>query len=103
VRGASGDSRDDRFPTAYFSFNTRVGAVAPAEGGAAPYCGRVVFSGLRVGAADNETTAGTSMPASSKCSPGPGDLSPQEKNLEFALFDLSACGAIATRSPRRVP
>jgi len=90
---------DDGYPTAYFSFNTPVGAVAPPDGGAAPYCGRVVFSGLHVGAAANDTTGGTKMPSSSDCSPGPGDLSPQEKILEFMLFDLSSCVTPDTAPP----
>ncbi len=90
---------DNGFPTAYFSFNTPVNAVAPPDGGAAPYCGRVVFSGLHVGAAANDSTGGTQMPSSSKCSPGPGQLSPQEKVLEFMLFDLSACVTPDTSAP----
>jgi hypothetical protein len=79
------------YTTAYFSFNTPVAAVAPPDGGAAPYCGRVVFSGLHVGAADGDLTGGSSVPTSSTCSPGPGMLSAQEKVLEFMLFDLSSC------------
>jgi hypothetical protein len=90
---------DDGFPTGYFSFNTPVNAVAPPDGGAAPYCGRVVFSGLHVGAAASDTTGGTQMPTSSTCSPGPGDLSPQEKVLEFMLFDLSSCVTPDTAAP----
>ncbi|MGO9707525.1 MAG: hypothetical protein ACLQBL_01595 [Polyangiaceae bacterium] len=82
---------DDGFPTAYFSFDTPINAVATTDGGAPPYCGRVVFSGLHVGAAASDTTGGALMPSSTTCNPGPGDLSPQEKVLEFMLFDLSAC------------
>ena len=72
--------------TMYFSFDTPVNAPVPADGGAAQYCGRAVFSDLHV--AGNPTTNDTSPP--------PGgcdntDLSPQEKALEFMLFDLSSC------------
>lgn len=84
-------SVDNGYPTAYFSFNTPVNAVAPPDGGAPPYCGRVVFSGLHVGAAANDTTGGSSMPSATSCSPSPGQLSPQEKVLEFMLFDIASC------------
>jgi hypothetical protein len=80
-------SKAGGYPTAYFSFNTPVNAVAPPDGGAPPYCGRVVFSGLHVGGAQTDTD--DTMPSSSTCSAPP--LSPQEKILEFMLFDLSAC------------
>jgi hypothetical protein len=81
------------YPTAYFSFNTPVDAVTPDDGGTAPYCGRVVFTGLHVGAAakDSTTSNGTQLPSTMTCNPAPGHLSPQEKLLEFILFDLSSC------------
>jgi hypothetical protein len=93
---------DDGFPTAYFSFNTPVGAVAPPDGGAPPYCGRVVYSGLHVGAAASDSTGGSQVPSSSNCNPGPGQLSPQEKVLEFMLFDLSAC-VTPDKAPPGIP
>jgi hypothetical protein len=71
--------------TLYFSFDTPVGATV-APDGTAPYCGRAVFSDLHV--AGDPTTQDSSPP------PGgcvDADLSPQEKALEFMLFDLSAC------------
>jgi hypothetical protein len=92
-------SVDNGFPTAYFSFDTPVGAVAPPDGGAPPYCGRVVFSGLHVGAAAMDTSFGNSLPSSTSCNPGPGQLSPQEKVLEFMLFDLSSCVTPDTAPP----
>ena len=65
--------------TAYFSFDTPVNAPVPADGGAPAYCGRAVFSDLHVSGTD----------PSPNCNPGL--LSPQEKALEFMLFDLSSC------------
>jgi hypothetical protein len=89
--------------TAYFSFNTPVDAKA-TDGGAPPYCGRVVFTGLHVGAAaQDKTTDPTTnvydLPSTMTCNPTPGNLSPQEKILEFMLFDLSACVVSDTIAP----
>ena len=72
--------------TMYFSFDTPVNAPVPAGATAPAYCGRAVFSDLHV--------AGD--PTTNDSSPPPGgcdvtDLSPQEKALEFMLFDLSSC------------
>jgi hypothetical protein len=72
--------------TMYFSFDTPVGGVAPSDGGSPAYCGRVVFSDLHV----------SGDPLTSDNPPPPGGcantaLSPQEKALEFMLFDLSSC------------
>jgi hypothetical protein len=72
--------------TMYFSFDTPVDAPAASDGGAPQYCGRAVYSDLHV--------AGD--PATKDVPPTPGgcakgDLSPQEKALEFMLFDLSSC------------
>lgn len=78
--------------TQYFSFNTPTGLM-PAPTGADAACGRVVFSDLHVGAASQDRPR---EPVPSGC--GGGDLSPQEKALEFMLFDLSSCV-----TPDRVP
>jgi hypothetical protein len=71
--------------TQYFSFNTPTNA-ALDDAGVPNYCGRVVFSDLHVGAASNDNTA---LPIPAECASGA--LSPQEKALEFMLFDLSSC------------
>jgi hypothetical protein len=100
--------------TMYFSFDTPVNAAVPADGGAPAYCGRAVFSDLHVsGCSNTGSCAGMQGgPPYSSASDSPndmngqpppagctaGDLSPQEKALEFMLFDLSSC-VIADSQP----
>jgi hypothetical protein len=72
--------------TMYFSFNTPIDAPSSADGGPPSYCGRAVYSDLHVGG--DPSTVDTDPPPSG-CQRG--DLSPQEKALEFMLFDLSSC------------
>jgi hypothetical protein len=89
--------------TMYFSFDTPVnGAPVTAgtdAGGSLTYCGRVVFSDLHV---SGDPTTNDSSPPPGGCSPTA--LSPQEKALEFMLFDLSSCVIPDTITPPvRVP
>jgi hypothetical protein len=79
--------------TMYLSFDTPADAMGGPDN-PPMYCGRAVFSDLHV--------AGD--PMTSDSSPPPGgcavaDLSPQEKALEFMLFDLSACVIPDTMPP----
>jgi hypothetical protein len=78
--------------TQYFSFDMPIGA-APAN-----QCGRVVFSDLHVGAASNDSP---NQPVPQDCAAGP--LSPQEKALEFMLFDLSSCVTPDSQPPQPPP
>jgi hypothetical protein len=76
--------------TMYFSFDTPVDLNPPPAGpdpsGGPVYCGRAVFSDLHV-AGDPMTNDSTPPPSGCAAT----DLSPQEKALEFMLFDLSSC------------
>jgi hypothetical protein len=67
----------------YLDANTPIGGVA---------CGRVVLSDIHVstgGATANEDDSNPSLPFPDGCRTT--DLSPQEKTLEFMIFDLSSC------------
>jgi hypothetical protein len=70
--------------TQYFSWDTPV--AQGTDGSAEVACGRVVYSDLHVGAASGDQIGGVCPDG---CANNP--LSPQEKALEFMLFDLSSC------------
>jgi hypothetical protein len=77
--------------TEYFSFDTPLQPTKVDDAGDPVYCGRVVYSDLHVGAASGDyPNIGTGQPVvPGGCADNP--LSPQEKALEFMLFDLSSC------------
>jgi hypothetical protein len=97
----------------YFSFDTPVTATPGPDGGPPSYCGRAVFSDLHVtgdptapSAMDSPNLASSTTPPMPTGQPPPagcaaGALSPQEKALEFMLFDLSSCVVPDTVPPSK--
>jgi hypothetical protein len=71
--------------TMYFSFDTPIDAGVD-DAGEPAYCGRAVFSDLHVSGEQSDTPH-VAIPTNCLSN----DLSPQEKALEFMLFDLSSC------------
>jgi hypothetical protein len=86
--------------THYLSFN------APVDKSAANQCGRFVYTGLHVtdtasDPGDNASSGKATFPA---CCAAPGTaLTPQEKALEFMIFDLSSCISDQTLPPPAIP
>jgi hypothetical protein len=78
----------------YFSFDTPVNAPQAPGGGPPQYCGRVAFSDMHV---DGNPQTKDRLPPPGGCANA--DLSPQEKVLEFMLFDLSSCVIPDTEAP----
>ncbi len=74
-------------PVIQFTFNTPVGANVNNQ------CGRVLFNDYHV--ENMPTNLGTAFPA--ECSNTA--MSPQEKLLEYSLFDLSGTGGLPTLTP----
>jgi len=79
--------------TEYFTFDTPLGGNGTDDAGETTYCGRVVYSDLHVGGASGDypgqQQANSNPIVPDGCANNP--LSPQEKALEFMLFDLSSC------------
>jgi hypothetical protein len=77
----------------HFSFNTPIGAAADKQ------CGRVVFSNFHVQASVTADPGGPAPSFPAHCGPD-RPLSPQEKALEFMLFDATSCVQPDTDRPR---
>ena len=87
--------------TQYLSFTPPFDAGID-DAGEPNYCGRVVYSDLHVGAASGDYAASPTSPVvPAACANNP--LSPQEKALEFMLFDLSSCVTPDTGSGQQAP
>jgi len=70
----------------HYTFNTPVGATADQQ------CGRVVFSDFHVeNVNDGGTNTGLPEPTNFPDGCAPGGMTPQEKLLEFMIFDLGSC------------
>jgi hypothetical protein len=76
----------------HFTFNTPVGLPVDRQ------CGRVIFSDFHVRNAGN--ARGDGFPANCKAD---APLSPQEKTLEFMIFDLSSCIGTDEQQPPPPP
>jgi hypothetical protein len=87
VYGNTNTMNSSNTDTKYFSFNTPIGGLnvasdAGVEVTGKQYCGKAVFSDLHAGGSPSGDIPGACMA---------GNLSAQEKALEYLFFDLSAC------------
>jgi hypothetical protein len=73
------DDTDQPTSVQYFSFTTPV---------AEPECGRMVFSDVHVTFGGEDAKL---LPFPERCGDQASELTPQEKALEFMIFDLSSC------------
>jgi hypothetical protein len=78
--------------TQNFSFDTPIGALPASQ------CGQVVFSDMHVSAASGDDPT---LPVPDECATG--DLSPQEKVLEFLVFNLGSCVTPSGETPQAPP
>ncbi|HEY4158304.1 MAG TPA: carboxypeptidase regulatory-like domain-containing protein, partial [Polyangiaceae bacterium] len=78
------DTPADNF---YVTINTPVPAADAIPDGGAPVCGRVVHTDLHVSNSGDSSTNLTPFPGSCTST----TLTPEEKALEFMIFDLSSC------------
>lgn len=84
--------------THFMSFNLTSGGqlVDRRSTDSSNLCGRFVYTGLHVDSSDTSTHGSDLADDATKALPFPtccaaGDLNPQEKAIEFMLFDLSSC------------
>ena len=85
--------------TQYFSFDMPFNAPLD-DAGEPEVCGRVVYSDLHVGAEETDYASGALVTPTGCVS---GELSPDEKALEFMLFDLSSCVTPIGSTPQPPP
>ena len=79
----------DNNPVMQFVFDTPVGATSNQ-------CGRVLFNEYHV---ENPTIASRNVSFPAECPPANTALTPQEKLLEYSLFELTSDGSAATLTP----
>jgi hypothetical protein len=90
--------------TQYFSWDMPFNAPLD-DAGEPEVCGRVVYSDLHVGAQANDYAGAAQQGGALVCPSGcsTGELSSDEKALEFMLFDLSSCVTPIGSTPQPPP